>query len=58
MDRIKILEQKYNTFRTSKNLNNNKIHVKELLFVLKNKLKCNIIKHTFILKFRYFYKLT
>lgn len=32
---LNILEQKYNTFRASRNLNNRKIHVKELLFILK-----------------------
>lgn len=35
MGKLKVLEQKYNTFRASRNLNNRKIHVKELLFILK-----------------------
>lgn len=32
---LNILEQKYNTFRASRNLNNRKIHVKEILYILK-----------------------
>lgn len=35
MGKVTILEQKYNTFRASRNLNNRNIHVSEFLYVLK-----------------------